>query len=155
MDITGSPLPCLHTCHLDENQRRLCNRNLTYEARIADLETLRNELQQIRGLFSDREAGKLPGSAKGSLMKRKRTLNGKKGLESQQTVVQRDVYNEKANDLEGAKVIYRDLERSLLEWDDQCASLAESLISRPKVSKYWLNGLLTLMRVALAVVPEL
>lgn len=123
----------LHTHCLSKAQQALCNKNPTYRARIADLHDINNELQKIQRLHSEQEAGKIPGSTKSSLMK-KRRKSQRKTLELQHEVAAEAMVFAEAQMLEEDRTAYQDLFGQLMEWDDECAALAESLLSRPKAS---------------------
>ena len=135
MNMTTSSPPYLHTNYLSNAQRALCNENPTYRARISDLHTLHKELQQLRGLLSTGEVGKLPGSTSKRL-KKGRGRRGRTALQLQLDTELEKVAAEDGKVLEEEedRAVYQDLERRMLQWDDECAALAESLLCRPKAS---------------------
>jgi hypothetical protein len=132
MNMTNFSPAYLHTRYLSKTQQALCNENPTYRTRVADLYTLRNELQQIRGLLSVREEGKLLTSA-GSNSKKRRRCRDPKELQLQLEAEQDKVLAENVSVVE-ERAVYQDLERRMMEWDDECVALAESLLCRPKAS---------------------
>ena len=132
MDMAESSPPSLHTHYLSKAQQAFCSRNPTYRAPIAELHTLRNELQQIRGLLVVQEEGKLRKSTRNSLKKNWRYSRRKRALQLRCEVEQESCAAEDALVTEEERPAYQELERRLLDWDDECALLAESLLCRPK-----------------------
>ena len=111
--------PYLHPRYLTNAQQALCESNPTYATRLADLRTLRDEVEQIRGLLAALEVSKLPEFA-GISRKHSVKRSGREGKDS-------------ASVMEEEKRELSELEEMMLRWDNELAALAEGLISRPKV----------------------
>jgi hypothetical protein len=141
MAITECSPPYLHTHYLSKTKQAICNVNPTYRARVAVLRNLRNELQKIQRLHSEQEAGKIPGSANSSLKKKRCKCKQWKALELQQEVEAEPTVFGELQVLVEERIAYQDLFRRLIEWDGECAALAESLLSKPKVSMPLLSSL--------------
>jgi hypothetical protein len=135
----------LHTCYLTKTQQALCNKSPTYRARVADLRKLCNELQEIRRLHSEQEAGKIPGSANSSLKKKRRKSQQWNALQLQQELEADAMAFGESQVPEQERTAHQDLFRELIDWDHECAALADSLLSRPKASKTFLLSLFAML----------
>ena len=123
-------IPFLHTRYLSRCQQKACNKNPTYRGRLTGLHTIRNELHRLRDLLAVRETGELGLMPRNSL---KKTLRlGARDSLALQLQQQRATQEEDAL-VKRIRADYQVQEQRMLEWDDQCAALAESLLAKPKV----------------------
>lgn len=128
--IEQPPPPNLHTTYLSKSQLKTCNKNPTYRTRLSELQALHSELQRILNILTERTTGKLP-SPKPSLRKRLSLNRGQTTalkLQLQLSDREDDAF------VQRVRAEYLAQEKRLCEWDDQCAALAESLLSKPRVS---------------------
>jgi hypothetical protein len=137
MNQAEHAVPVLHTRYLSKRQQKTCNRNPTYRARVAELHNIRNELHKLRDLLAVTETGKLAPSPRNSLKKKMGCCNSR---DSKLVLSPQDNSQELKTGLEVVDAVaervrtdYQVQEKHMLEWDDECAALAESLLAKPKV----------------------
>ncbi|KAF2480870.1 hypothetical protein BDY17DRAFT_326744 [Neohortaea acidophila] len=110
----------LHTRHLT-SQQTLCARNPTYTQNLTVLHTLREQVEQVRGMLlacrkaRDAASVSAPTADGGGRCK---------------LVKSRDKAD--AGSVEELEAEVRELEKRLADWDDEVAGLAEGLTGRPK-----------------------
>ena len=110
-DTAETSEPDLHTRYLRADHVAWCEQNPTYVKSLASLNALRTQIQEIRRHVDEQESNSYTES---ETRERKGKVKDTENLEQ-------DRRNFEA------------LERRYLEWNDELASLAESLIDRPNV----------------------
>lgn len=109
-DMADGPPRYLHTQHLRADHLARCEQNPTYAASLASLYSFAKQVEEIRSQIAAQELGSMSELDRRSLTKVK-----------------------SVEDIEKDKQQCRELEQRIIKWDDELASLAEAILTKPKV----------------------